>query len=105
LRPVYTTLMSAGILFVVWQGGEQVVSGAMTTGAFIAYLELYLRFINRGFRVPQMVNSMHGGAVLAPLAGLSPGRSRGGAGPWPYSRAGHPRRTEHRQRAVRPHLS
>ncbi len=28
LRPVYTTLMSAGVLFVVWQGGEKVVNGA-----------------------------------------------------------------------------
>src|SRR5499433_2963754 len=75
LRPVYTTLMSAGVLFVVWQGGEKVVSGAMTLGAFIAYLELYLRFVNRGFRVPQMINSIQGGAaayarlrpLLAPL--------------------------------------
>ena len=63
LRPVYTTLMSAGVLFVVWQGGEKAVNGAMTVGAFIAYLELYLRFVNRGFRVPQMINSMQGGAA------------------------------------------
>jgi ATP-binding cassette, subfamily B, multidrug efflux pump len=63
LRPVYTTLMTAGVLFVVWQGGEKVVSGAMTVGAFIAYLELYLRFVNRGFRVPQMINSIQSGAA------------------------------------------
>jgi ABC-type multidrug transport system fused ATPase/permease subunit len=63
LRPVYTTLMSAGVLVVVWHGGEQVVRGTMTVGAFIAYLELYLRFVNRGFRVPQMVNSIQGGAA------------------------------------------
>src|SRR5499426_1499134 len=63
LRPVYTTLMSAGGLFVVWQGGAKAVSGAMTIGAFIAYLELYLRFVNRGFRVPQMINSIQGGAA------------------------------------------
>jgi ATP-binding cassette, subfamily B, multidrug efflux pump len=63
LRPVYTTLMTAGVLLVVWQGGEKAVSGAMTVGAFIAYLELYLRFVNRGFRVPQMVNSIQGGAA------------------------------------------
>ena len=55
--------MSAGVLFVVWQGGEKAVSGAMTVGAFIAYLELYLRFVNRGFRVPQMINSIQGGAA------------------------------------------
>jgi ABC-type multidrug transport system fused ATPase/permease subunit len=63
LRPVYTTLMSAGVLLVIWQGGEKAVSGAMTVGAFIAYLELYLRFVNRGFRVPQMLNSIQGGAA------------------------------------------
>jgi ATP-binding cassette, subfamily B, multidrug efflux pump len=63
LRPVYTTLMTAGVLLVVWQGGEKVVSGAMTVGAFIAYLELYLRFVNRGFRVPQMINSIQAGAA------------------------------------------
>src|SRR5207344_2380567 len=76
LRPVYTTLMSAGVLFVVWQGGEKAVSGAMTVGAFIAYLELYLRFVNRGFRVPQMINSIQGGAAayerLRPLLAPPP---------------------------------
>src|ERR671925_1360041 len=76
LRPVYTTLMSAGVLFVVWQGGEKTVSGAMTVGAFIAYLELYLRFVNRGFRVPQMINSIQGGAAayarLRPLLAPPP---------------------------------
>jgi ATP-binding cassette, subfamily B, multidrug efflux pump len=86
LRPVYTTLMGAGVLFVVWQGGEKVVSGALTIGGFIAYLELYLRFVNRGFRVPQMINSIQGGAaayvrlrpLLAPpppLANEPPGAS------------------------------
>jgi ABC-type multidrug transport system fused ATPase/permease subunit len=86
LRPAYTTLMSAGVLFVVWQGGEKAVSGAMTVGAFITYLELYLRFVNRGFRVPQMINSIQGGAaayarlrpLLAPplaLASEPPGAS------------------------------
>jgi ATP-binding cassette, subfamily B, multidrug efflux pump len=55
--------MTAGVLLVVWQGGEKAVSGAMTVGAFIAYLELYLRFVNRGFRVPQMINSIQGGAA------------------------------------------
>src|SRR5262249_58116714 len=45
------------------QGGVKAVNGAMTVGAFIAYLELYLRFVNRGFRVPQMINSIQGGAA------------------------------------------
>jgi ATP-binding cassette subfamily B multidrug efflux pump len=76
LRPVYTTLMTAGVLLVVWQGGGKVVSGAMTVGTFIAYLELYLRFVNRGFRVPQMINSIQGGAAayarLRPLLAAPP---------------------------------
>ena len=76
LRPVYTTLMTAGVLLVVWRGGEKAVSGAMSVGAFIAYLELYLRFVNRGFRVPQMINSIQGGAAayarLRPLLAPPP---------------------------------
>jgi ATP-binding cassette, subfamily B, multidrug efflux pump len=91
LRPVYTTLMTAGVLLVVWQGGEQVVSGAMTAGAFIAYLELYLRFVNRGFRVPQMVNSIQGGAAayarLRPL--LAPPIRLSSEPPRASFRAGH----------------
>src|ERR671924_2400695 len=91
LRPVYTTLMSAGVLLVVWQGGEQVVSGAMTVGAFVAYLELYLRFVNRGFRVPQMVNSIQGGgaayARLRPL--LAPPPALSGEPAWASFRPGH----------------
>ena len=91
LRPVYTTLMSAGVLFVVWQGGAKVVSGAMTIGAFIAYLELYLRFVNRGFRVPQMINSIQGGAAayarLCPL--LAPPLPLASEPPGASFRAGH----------------
>jgi ATP-binding cassette subfamily B multidrug efflux pump len=91
LRPVYTTLMSAGVLFVVWQGGEKAVNGAMTVGAFIAYLELYLRFVNRGFRVPQMINSIQGGAAayarLRPL--LAPPLPLFSEPPRASFRAGH----------------
>jgi ABC-type multidrug transport system fused ATPase/permease subunit len=76
LRPVYATLMTAGVLLVVWQGGERAISGAMTVGAFVAYLELYLRFVNRGYRVPQMINSIQGGAAayarLRPLLASPP---------------------------------
>src|SRR5262247_1832972 len=91
LRPVYTTLMSAGVLFVVWHGGEKAVNGAMTVGAFIAYLELYLRFVNRGFRVPQMINSIQGGAAayarLRPL--LAPPLPLTNEPPGASFRAGH----------------
>lgn len=71
LQPLYTTLMTAGVVFLVWQGSEQVVAGAMSVGAFVAYLNLFLRFVNRGFRVPQLVNSVQsGGAAYARLRPL-----------------------------------
>src|SRR5213594_3928989 len=63
LQPIYTTLMIAGVLLIVWQGSERVVAGAMTVGAFVAYLELFLRFVNRGHRIPQLVNSLQSGAA------------------------------------------
>ncbi len=58
LRPVYTTLMTTGVVLVLWQGSERVLAGAMTVGAFVAYLELYLRCVTRGFRVPQLFNAI-----------------------------------------------
>ncbi len=63
LQPVYSTLMTAGVLFVVWQGAERVIAGSMTVGGFVAYLELFLRFVNRGYRIPQLVNSLQSGAA------------------------------------------
>ncbi len=71
LKPVYTTLMTAGVVLVVWLSGRKVIAGSMTIGAFVAYLELYLRFVGRGFRVPQLVNSIQsGGAAYARLQPL-----------------------------------
>ena len=68
LPPLYSTLMMSGILVVVWQGGERVVDGAMSVGAFVAYLGLFIRFVERGFRIPQLVNSIQsGGAAYARL--------------------------------------
>src|SRR5947199_5503546 len=51
----------------------------MTVGAFVAYLELFLRFVNRGHRIPQLVNSVQSGAaayarlrpLLAPALGVA----------------------------------
>jgi ATP-binding cassette, subfamily B, multidrug efflux pump len=40
LQPIYTVLINAGVMVLIWQGAEQVRSGAMTLGAFVAYLEL-----------------------------------------------------------------
>jgi ATP-binding cassette, subfamily B, multidrug efflux pump len=71
LKPVYSTLMIAGVVLVVWLGGERVIAGAMTVGAFVAYLELYLRFVGRAYRIPQMINSIQtGGAAYARLKPL-----------------------------------
>jgi ABC-type multidrug transport system fused ATPase/permease subunit len=71
LRPLYSTLMMSGVLVVIWQGGERVIDGAMSVGAFVAYLGLFIRFVERGFRIPQLVNSIQsGGAAYARLAPL-----------------------------------
>jgi ABC-type multidrug transport system fused ATPase/permease subunit len=63
LQPVYRLLMVCGIVLVIWLGGGRVVAGTMTLGAFIAYLDLYSRFTGRGHRVPQLFNSVQGGAA------------------------------------------
>jgi ATP-binding cassette subfamily B multidrug efflux pump len=68
LPPLYSTLMISGILVVIWQGGERVINGAMSVGVFIGYLALFVRFVERGFRIPQLVNSIQsGGAAYARL--------------------------------------
>jgi ATP-binding cassette, subfamily B, multidrug efflux pump len=91
LQPVYTTMMTAGVLLILWRGGERVIAGAMTVGAFVAYLELFLRFVNRGHRIPQLVNSIQSGAAayarLRPL--LAPALSVRGEPPRASFRAGH----------------
>jgi ABC-type multidrug transport system fused ATPase/permease subunit len=38
LPPLYSTLMMSGVLVVIWQGGIRVVEGAMSIGAFVAFL-------------------------------------------------------------------
>jgi ABC-type multidrug transport system fused ATPase/permease subunit len=63
LQPVYRLLMICGIVLVIWLGGARVIGGAMTLGAFIAYLDLYTRFTGRGHRVPQLFNSVQSGAA------------------------------------------
>ena len=63
LTPVYMALMTFGVVFVVWQGGQRAATGAMSVGAFVGYLQLYLRFTQRSFRLPQMLNSIQSGGV------------------------------------------
>ena len=68
LQPLYQLLITGGAVLLIWQGGAQVVVGGLTVGTFIAFLQLYGRFIGRGFRIPQLVNSVQsGGAAYARL--------------------------------------
>jgi ATP-binding cassette, subfamily B, multidrug efflux pump len=64
LRPLYSLLMTAGAVIVVWQGSERVMLGLLTVGSFVAYLELYLRAANRGFsEVPVVINQVQASAA------------------------------------------
>jgi ATP-binding cassette, subfamily B, multidrug efflux pump len=64
LPPLYSTLMMSGIVVVIWHGGERVTNGAMSVGVFVAYLALFVRFAERAFRIPQLVNSIQSGASM-----------------------------------------
>ena len=71
LKPIYSIMMIAGVALVVGMGGQSVVSGAMTVGAFVAYMELFRRFTTRAYRIPQMFNSIQaGGAAYTRLTPL-----------------------------------
>jgi ATP-binding cassette, subfamily B, multidrug efflux pump len=71
LKPVYGTLMVTGVVLLVAVAGQRVIAGAMTVGTFVAYLQLFLSFTGRGYRIPQLFNSIQGGgaayARLKPL--------------------------------------
>ena len=91
LQPIYTTLVIAGVVVVVWGGSRRVLAGAMTVGTFVAFLELFLRFVNRGHRIPQLVNSIQSGAAayarLRPL--LAPASTMAGEPRLASFRSGH----------------
>jgi len=76
LAPVYTLLVTAGVLAIVWLGGHRVVSGALSVGDLVALLALFGRFTGRAFRIPQMVNRVQAAAAaygrLAPLLAPPP---------------------------------
>ncbi len=68
LPAIYTAMMGAGIIWVLWQGGLHVIEGVWTLGVLTAFLELFGRFTLRGFRIPQWVNAIQAGdAVYARL--------------------------------------
>ncbi|MCC6237285.1 MAG: ABC transporter ATP-binding protein [Dehalococcoidia bacterium] len=108
LRPLYSTLMMTGVLLVIWQGGAQVTTGVMSLGVFVGYLGLFIRFVERGFRIPQMVNAIQTAAAayarLEPL--LAPALTVQGEPSYASFRPGHvaggTRRPESRRRQRRP---
>jgi ATP-binding cassette, subfamily B, multidrug efflux pump len=71
LAAVYTAMLSAGVVFVFVLGGHRVASGAMSIGALVAFLQLFVRFIGRAPRIPQMANRIQAaGAAYARLRPL-----------------------------------
>ena len=71
LQPVYGSLMTAGVVFVVWLGSSRVLSGELTIGGLVAFLQLFTQFVKRGPRIPQMLNAIQsGGAAYARLRPL-----------------------------------
>ena len=63
LQPVYSIIVTAGILMVVWLGGQRVVERTLTTGALVAFIQLYMRFVRRGHRIPMFFNRIQAGGV------------------------------------------
>lgn len=71
LGALYSTLLSSGVIFIIWLGGRQVDSGSLSLGGLVAFLALFSRFVVRAPRIPQMVNRVQaGGAAYARLAPL-----------------------------------
>jgi len=89
LAPVYTTLTSAGVLAVLWLGGQAVANGRLSVGDLVAFLALFARFTGRAFRIPQMANRVQAAAAaytrLAPL--LAPPATPAGEPPYASWRA------------------
>jgi ABC-type multidrug transport system fused ATPase/permease subunit len=76
LAPVYTLLVTSGVLAVIGLGGRRVVTGELSVGDLVALLGLFGRFTGRAFRIPQMVNRVQAAAAaygrLAPLLAAPP---------------------------------
>jgi ATP-binding cassette subfamily B multidrug efflux pump len=91
LSAIYTALLSAGAVFIVWLGGDRVVSGSMSVGALVAFLALFVRFVTRAPRIPQMANQVQAAGAayrrLEPL--LAPPLPAGGEPRWSSLRTAH----------------
>jgi ATP-binding cassette, subfamily B, multidrug efflux pump len=83
LQPSYAVLTVAGVVAVLWLGGERVASGALSIGALVAFLQLFVRFTARAYRIPQMANRVQTARaaygriapLLAPAVRGAPGSS------------------------------
>ena len=91
LSAVYTALLSAGVFFVIWLGGRDVAAGGLSVGGLVAFLQLFVRFVTRAPRIPQMANRVQAAgaahARLEPLLAPPPGLSAEPA--WSSFRATH----------------
>jgi len=76
LAPVYTLLVTSGVLAIIGLGGQRVIAGQLSVGDLVALLALFGRFTGRAFRIPQMVNRVQAAAAaysrLAPLLAAPP---------------------------------
>ena len=63
LQPIYSLLVTGGVVLAVWLGGRRVIEGSMTTGALVAFMQLYLRFVLRGHRLPLFFNRLQSAGV------------------------------------------
>jgi ATP-binding cassette subfamily B multidrug efflux pump len=76
LSAVYTVLLSAGVFFVIWFGGRDVAAGRLSVGALVAFLQLFVRFVTRAPRIPQMANRVQAAGAayerLEPLLAAPP---------------------------------
>lgn len=63
LAALYTTLLGAGAFFIIWLGGKDVAAGTLTVGGLVAFLQLFVRFVGRAPRIPQMANRVQAARV------------------------------------------
>jgi ATP-binding cassette, subfamily B, multidrug efflux pump len=70
LQPVYAILTVSGVVGLLWLGGHRVSTGALTVGALVAFLQLFIRFTARAYRIPQMANRVQ--AARAAYSRLAP---------------------------------
>ncbi len=91
LGAVYATLLSSGVFFVIWFGGQRVAAGTLSVGGLVAFLQLFIRFVGRAPRIPQMANRVQaaGAAYVRLQPMLSPPPPISAERRWSSLRATH----------------